>query len=253
MGGGNAGSGGYNYQAHAIAYVSACILTGRALRWVNQQFGRPDVPIAVSAETGGPGDDIRVELGFATFEAQVKRGLKADARLDETIERFGKALAADPDARGVIIVDRTSSQTVKEELAGDLQRLRDGLDDDLKEVTTRVLDRLAAIGITTPKEVASRISVVMLDLEDTGAHAELSQFSLRWRLETPTDDGGASPSRLMAEADWSELDLLNVILRFLNTRVALTFSADSLHGGPKISWRPNEQRACIRSGVTTRS
>jgi hypothetical protein len=89
MSGGSTASGGYNLQAHAIAYVSTCILTARDLKWVSQQFGHPDVPIAVSAETGGPGDDLRVELGFATFEAQVKRGLNADARLDETIERFG--------------------------------------------------------------------------------------------------------------------------------------------------------------------
>lgn len=191
MSGGSTASGGYNFQAYAIAYVSTCIVTGKDLKWVNQQFGQPDVPIAVSAETGGPGDDIRVELGFASFEAQVKRGLNADARLDETIERFGKVLAANRDARGVIIVDPTSSKTVKEDLASDLQRLRDGLDNNLKDVTNRVLGRLASIGAQDPKEVASRISVVTLHLEETGAHSELAQWCLRWRLETPAMDGGA--------------------------------------------------------------
>ena len=90
------------------------------------------------AKAGAGRRVTKATLGFASCEAQVKRGLNADARLDETIERFGRGLVADSLARGVIIVDRTSSKTVKEDLANDLQRLRDGLDDNLKDVTTRI-------------------------------------------------------------------------------------------------------------------
>jgi len=160
-------------------------LAGRRLAWLHHQLGKPDIPVAVGAETGGPGDDVQIDLGFFKFEAQAKKGLRVGPRLDETIDRFGRALAADLSSRGVIVVDQTTSHpAVKDQLRIDLQRLRDGRDDDLKEVTIRVLGRLAALNVSNPKEVASRISVVYLDLEESGgAHSEVAQVLLRDRLE----------------------------------------------------------------------
>jgi hypothetical protein len=56
-GGGRAASLGPRYQASAAAFVYVAIVTDTPLPW----FGRfPKVPTAVSGETGGPGDDLRI-------------------------------------------------------------------------------------------------------------------------------------------------------------------------------------------------
>jgi tetratricopeptide (TPR) repeat protein len=189
MTGGSAGSGGYTFQALVIAFVEAHVLVGRKLGWLDTQLGKPDVPVAVGAETGGGGDDVSVELGFHDFEAQAKHGLRVGPRLDEAVNRFARVLGADPSARGVIVVDQTSSPAVKDQLRVDLQRLRDGRDDDLKDVTVRVLGRIAALGISNAKEVAGRLTVICLDLEEgSSAHSNLAQLAIRERLSVPSEE-----------------------------------------------------------------
>jgi hypothetical protein len=70
--GGPAVFAGTNYQAGVIAYVFAHVLAYRRLDWLTPV---DDTPSAVSAETGGPGDDVRIEFGEAqTFEVQAKAG-----------------------------------------------------------------------------------------------------------------------------------------------------------------------------------
>ncbi len=70
--GGAATTGGSHYQGSAIAVVYVHMLAQRRLGWFGDEVD--DVPLAVSGETGGPGDDIRIEFGtrFGTTEAQVK-------------------------------------------------------------------------------------------------------------------------------------------------------------------------------------
>ena len=70
--GGAAGGGGFNFQARATAYVYAHVLAGRAMNFADNHY---PVPLAVWAESGGPGDDIRVECeGGGVLEIQAKRG-----------------------------------------------------------------------------------------------------------------------------------------------------------------------------------
>ena len=53
---------------------------GRPLRWLNKLVD--DTPVAVDAETGGPGDDSRLVLKEAQIvEVQVKGGLRAGTKL----------------------------------------------------------------------------------------------------------------------------------------------------------------------------
>src|SRR5215207_5694754 len=90
-GGGPAGGGGFNFQARATALVYAHVLAGSPL---NFAVGHYPVPLAVSAETDGPGDDVHVECeGGAVVEIQAKRGLRADRRLWDAAVKMISGLA----------------------------------------------------------------------------------------------------------------------------------------------------------------
>ena len=52
---GSGGGGGYGYQADAFAFLSAHALAEQPLNWFDDV---EDVPVAVSMETGCPGDDL---------------------------------------------------------------------------------------------------------------------------------------------------------------------------------------------------
>ena len=74
--GGAAGAGGFNFQAaiSAIAYVHS--LRGTPVQWIEGLTA--SFPASVSSETGGPGDDISLELADgSTVEVQVKKGLRS--------------------------------------------------------------------------------------------------------------------------------------------------------------------------------
>ena len=74
--GGDATFSGTTYQTRVLAYVEVHVLTQRPLRWLGPV---DDTPQAVLGETGGPGDDVRVELGrrIPEFEVQAKHELTA--------------------------------------------------------------------------------------------------------------------------------------------------------------------------------
>jgi hypothetical protein len=86
---GGGGGGGYAYQADAFAFVSAHALAEQPLNWF-EDVG--DVPVAVSMETGGPGDDLGVELrGGGQINIQCKRGAKEDHLFTDAFLRAAQA------------------------------------------------------------------------------------------------------------------------------------------------------------------
>lgn len=83
--GGSGGRGGYRYQALAAAYVAAHALACQPLNWVGS-IGA--VPLAVWAETGGPGDDLKVEfVSGPDLEIQAKKGQEKNAKLWKALPR----------------------------------------------------------------------------------------------------------------------------------------------------------------------
>jgi tetratricopeptide (TPR) repeat protein len=173
-GGGSAGSGGYDFQARAIAYIAVRVLTSRRLDWFEL---RDDIPTAVSAETGGPGDDIRIEFAEGPIEAQVKRGLDRSS-LRDVLRRFAGVLAADVTAEVLLIVDETTSRTIRSDLRLDLRRIAQGRSDGLKPITIEVLKIITEGGAANPNGVAARIHIVELGLESEGAAHEQVAYGL---------------------------------------------------------------------------
>ena len=129
--GGSAAAGGINFQAAVTAIAEVHVASGAALLWLDGIAN--DIPTAVSSESGGPGDDIRLLLQDGSLvEVQVKRNLSAGARLWDPLLELARALHEKTIAYGLLIVSPDSSSTVRHELANDLLRMGDGRFDGLK-------------------------------------------------------------------------------------------------------------------------
>jgi tetratricopeptide (TPR) repeat protein len=183
MSAGSAAGGGFDLQASVGAYVEAHIVAREALHWLEGE--ELDVPIAVSAETGGPGDDLGIEFeGGRYAEIQVKRGLKADARFWDAVDRLVDGLAADPNLLAILVVDQTASEPVRENFRKDLIRFARGRSDALDGLTSRVIDRVRHAGHTD--DVLRRLSVQVLQVESaTAPHSRIAAQSLAGVLEDP--------------------------------------------------------------------
>lgn len=189
-GGGAAGGGGFNFQARATAAMYAYLLAGKSLNFV---AGRYPVPLAVSAESGGPGDDVRIECeDDIVFELQAKRGLQAREGFWDTVTRIIRGLVDEPELLGVLLVDYRTSLTVREEFRRGVRRLADGRRDGLNSVTEEFLNRLEGLGITD-LSVLTRFEVVVRDLDEGSQGHENALLTL---------DGVAEDVRTA----WSALD-----------------------------------------------
>jgi len=127
-------AGGFGYQADAFAYVACYALAGRPLGWLGDA---EDVPVAISMETGGPGDDLRIELASGgDVEVQAKRSLDRGAKLDEALTALARGVASRKCAHAVLLVSNRASGTITEGLKEDLVRLGQGRADGLRDITS---------------------------------------------------------------------------------------------------------------------
>ena len=130
--GGTAPAGGINFQAAVTAITYVYMARGKRLFWLEKVI--KDVPVAVFAETGGAGDDIRVRLRSGEIvEAQVKKGLRSGSKLWDPLTGMASAIKDGTIHYGVLIVSPTSSNTITEKLARDIMRLGDGRSDYLSQ------------------------------------------------------------------------------------------------------------------------
>lgn len=173
--GGSGGAGGYRFQALACAYVSAHALAGHPLNWIGTMDA---VPLAVWAETGGPGDDLRAELlAGGDLEVQAKRGLRRGKELLVAVERLGRGLAADASLRCVLLVNTSASAPVREHLTRDLSRASMGVRGGMRPLTLEVFARLRGAGVPTDAGLIGRLSVAVADLGD-GSEGEGAALAL---------------------------------------------------------------------------
>jgi len=144
--GGAATGGGINYQAAVSAIAYVYIARGQQLSWLEKVA--EDIPVAIYAETGGAGDDIRLLLKSGEIiEAQVKKGLSSGSKLWESLTGLASAIKAATINYGVLIVSPTSSNTITGELAKDIVRLGDGRFDNLSHIATQLIAKLKALDL----------------------------------------------------------------------------------------------------------
>lgn len=192
---GRGAAAGFDFQSRANAYVLVHILAERSLSWT--QLASGDVPLAVQAESGGSGDDIRIELVGSTtiYECQAKRGLNADSRLDDAIDGFSRMAGRDQE-RGILIIDPRSSRPVSIDLLDALDLHRQGVVVAERGSFQRVVVRLRA---NNAEAVARRIYVRSLDIEnDASPGAQLALTILERGLDN-ADQAAAAWGVLIAD------------------------------------------------------
>jgi len=100
---GSGGDSGYDFQAESCAFVAAHIVAGRALEFF---VDTKDIPVAISMETGGPGDDSCVELITGDrIEIQAKHAMQKGNDFWNAILRLVRGLIADSRLHGVLLTD----------------------------------------------------------------------------------------------------------------------------------------------------
>lgn len=178
---------GSDYEADAFAYISAHVLSGRALPWFSD---RNDVPVAIRTQTGTAGDDFVVELREGgEIEVQAKHGASghdfiiAAARLLEGLQR-------DPKARGVLLVDTSSSGTIRVDFQEDAQRFADGIAVAPRPVMKKVVDNLR-VGVETMSDAFKRFRLIVSDFPPGSDAAALAQHLLGGAVEDPARGGDA--------------------------------------------------------------
>src|SRR5262245_24044172 len=160
---GSGGAGGYDYQADGYAYIAAHLICRHSLGWFDDIN---DTPTAVASETGGPGDDLGIETQDGNLiEIQAKHGLTKGDKFDEAMLRMGGALATNPRLRCVLLVDSTTSGTIREDFRTDILRVAEGRTDALKEITLSVLELFRPTGGIDPV-VFRRFRVIVRNLAD---------------------------------------------------------------------------------------
>jgi tetratricopeptide (TPR) repeat protein len=207
---------GTTYQARVIGFVYVHLLAQTPLGWLPNV---DDTPNAVSGETKGAGDDIRIKVAGADtpVEVQAKHGLNAAGELDALLSELRDALA-DPKTAAemngnaaaaatgtkaelqgspyVLTVDRGSTRALYTEFAEDLTRLRTGRDDGARQTLRRLLN-----ADPTSRAVLERVFVVAIDVD----HAHQPEFKqaialLASILEDPKQ-AVAAWAVLVADAD----------------------------------------------------
>lgn len=166
-GGGAAGGSGYEFQSLAIAYVACHILAGKPLNWFPDET---DVPVGVTTETRGPGDDLRIEL-FAgrIIEVQAKAGLKKGDDFWNALLKLVNGLKADSQLMCVLLLDHRASATIGKALATEIERLAGGLSSSLSPLGEELLKK-SGLDSLRDSHVFQRLRIVEL-------HADPSQPS----------------------------------------------------------------------------
>ena len=165
--GGAAGAGGFNFQAAitAIAYVHS--LRGTPVQWIEGLTASH--PVSVSSETGGPGDDISLELADGSIiEVQAKRGLRADNRFWSVIDSLSEGINSDRCTYGILIVCPSSSNTIRCNFAKAIRRVGNKSYEDSSKQQRELIERLKQKG-HDPAKICARLRIKAVSaLSDQG-------------------------------------------------------------------------------------
>ena len=196
--GGSATGSGMNFQAVVTALAGVHLLKGRSLDWLSDLAD--DTPVAVWAETGGGGDDIRLELrGGPIAEVQVKRGLRAGNKLWDSLMSLATAIDVDDIQYGVLAVSPDSSGTIRRDLSEDLRRLADGRADGLKSQAETLKSKLEGAGLK-PQSICARIRIAVVHGLDSDQVSITAAKGLLESLLSDKQHANVAWNRLYREA-----------------------------------------------------
>lgn len=171
--------GGFAYQSQVTAEVIAHLLVGQPLDWFPDSV---DVPSAVSSEKGGIGDDLQIELcDGGSIDVQTKHGCNRDVLRDAVLAML-RGLRADTAARAALIIDDTSSLTIRSDFRADIEQLAGGRDDNLHDIAAEIVHLAAA---PAGDEVWCRFRVIVLSYPLAGTLGRSPAAYLREIVTSP--------------------------------------------------------------------
>jgi tetratricopeptide (TPR) repeat protein len=186
---------GAEYQARVAAYVYVAMLSGAPIAWFGVS-GVGRTPIAVSGETRGAGDDLRVEFAESLAASEIQAKLTAGAGqafrafVSDVRQRVGDR-APVPVA---LVVSRRSTNRLWGAIRGDLDRLRGGREDDLaQEITDLLLDE----GYRT---ILEHLWVWPADFHESDPERETALDRLRTSVLVDASQAEIAWSELVADA-----------------------------------------------------
>lgn len=223
--GGSAAGSGIDFQAAVTALCMVHMARGMPLGWC--ELGS-DVPLSVSAETGGAGDDIALQLPDGNLlEIQAKQRLRADSELWDSLVALSQYAHENAKFFGVLAVGPMTSEAIRNQLARDIIRIGQGRTDDLSELAITFSQKLAAASI--PLSVCHRIRIHTLHLlEQDSASAQAALAHLEHITTQP-------------EAAWQHLRVKGLDLIKLRGRqdaVSLAGIIPGLRTGPLNTLAP---------------
>jgi hypothetical protein len=196
--GGSAAAGGINFQAAITAIAEVHVASGAALLWLNGIAN--DIPTAISSETGGPGDDIRLLLQDGSLvEVQIKRNLSAGDRLWNPLLELARALHENTIAYGLLIVSPDSSSTIRHDLARDILRMGDGRSDGLKSLALQFHALLDSAALPV-QDICRRLRIVTVHAFDSDPASVVAARAELARLCADTSQIGPAWDRLLHDA-----------------------------------------------------
>ena len=197
--GGAATGAGMNFQATVTAIAGVHLIKGNPLGWLDGMVD--DTPVAVWAETSGPGDDIKLELrDESTVEVQIKRGLQTGDRLWDSLMSLARAVTSEEISYGVLIVSPDTSRTIAYDLSRDMRRLADGRSDNLGSVAVTFLSKLEMAGLQ-PHSICRKLRIQVVHGLDSDGASILAAKAFLDSLVFDQEDVNAAWNRLYREAD----------------------------------------------------
>ncbi|TWT20327.1 hypothetical protein FQY83_11395 [Luteimonas marina] len=196
--GGAATGAGINFQAAVTAIAGVHLIEGTPLSWFDGVTA--DVPVAVWAESGEAGDDVRLELRNGNIvEAQVKRGLRVGADLWDPLLKLARAIDSGEIDYGVLVVSPDSSRSVAYGLAKDIRHLADGRTDSLSKQGETWHTTLEDAGLSV-SETCARLRIRVVHAIESDAVAISTARSLLSRLISSQETAAWAWDRLYREA-----------------------------------------------------
>lgn len=196
--GGAATGAGINFQAAVTAIVGAHLIEGTPLSWFDGVTA--DIPVAVWAESGKAGDDVRLELrNKNVVEVQVKRGLRVGAGLWDSLLKLARAIDSREIDYGVLVVSPDSSRSIAYGLAKDIRHLADGRTDSLSQQGEAWHTKLEDAGLCV-SETCARLRIRVVHAIESDAVAIVTARSLLSRLLSSQETAAWAWDRLYREA-----------------------------------------------------
>ena len=180
--GGAAGAGGFNFQAAVSAIAYTHTLRGTPVQWIDGLAA--GIPVGVSSETGGPGDDISLELANGSIiEVQARKGLRADGKFWSVIDSLSEGINSGRCAYGILIVCPSSSNTIRSGFSTAVRRVGDEREDAPSKQQNDLTEHLKQKGYDPTKICACLRIKTVAALSDQGdaiaaARAELGHVCL---------------------------------------------------------------------------